>query len=319
MALASLKHKTVEVARLKLWRLLLFEFVVVLAGVLAAQFLANWYQDRKDRERAAEVRKQLVESMHDAREVGEMRALMTICLRDRLIDIRYFGEKDAPKNHPVTFQPPPTIGLGSIGLDAESRQMIRKYYGIGDLMALQQIETATIRANDVIKMEDAAWTTLTLLSKKKDNPKYDVPVEARIAMAQASRAQSLIYQQFGSLVSRTIAMGAPSHDGTISSLAEENGACASMLRYSMLDHAAAYKKGELPDGTPISDAVRGFAATYGEGLLVLRDMGWRYARRKEDIPMSLYGPMPKGWKPKSEAEIKAMEKTEGQKAPSKGK
>jgi hypothetical protein len=46
-------------------------------------------------------------------------------------------------------------------------------------------------------------------------------------------------------------------------------------------------------------------------------MGWRYARRKDDIPMSIYGPMPKGWKPKSEAEIKIMEKNEG-KAPAKG-
>ncbi len=314
MALAGLKAKSQGLVRMKLWRILLFEFVVVLAGVLAAQFLANWYQERKDRERAAEVRKQLVESMHDAREVGEMRALMAVCLRDRLIDVRYFGEKDAPANHPVTFQPLPTIGLGSIGLDAESRQIIRKYYGIGDLMGLQQIETATIRANALILAEDEAWTTLTLLAKKKDNPKYEVPVEARIALAKASRVQSQMYAQFGSLVSRTMAIAAPSHDGTISNLAEENGACASMLRYSLLDHAAAYKKGQLPDGTPISEQMREFAVSYGAGFEALRDMGWRYARRKEDIPMSIYGPMPKGWKPKTEAEIKIMEKNEG-KAP----
>jgi hypothetical protein len=314
MALAGIKAKSQGLVRMKLWRILLFEFVVVLAGVLAAQFLANWYQERKDRDRAAEVRKQLVESMHDAREVGEMRALMAVCLTDRLIDVKNYGEKDAPKNHPVTFQPPPTIGLGTIGLDAESRQMIRKYYGIGDLMALQQIETAGIRANKLIEIEDEAWTILALTHKKKDNPKYEIPVEARIAMAKASRAQGQIYQQFGPLVSRTIAMGAPSHDGTISSLSDENGACAAMLKYSLLDHAAAYKKGELPDGTPISEKVRGFAAGYGAGLVTLRDFGWRYARRKDDIPMSIYGPMPKGWTPKTEGEIKIMEKNEG-KAP----
>lgn len=317
MALASIKAKSMGMVRLKLWRLLLFEFIVVLAGVLVAQFLANWYQERKDRDRAAEVRKQLVESMHDARELGEMRALMTICLRDRLVDIRYYGEKDAPKDHPVTFTPPPSLALGSIGLDAESRQMIRKYYGIGDLMALQAIETAGIRANALILAEDEAWTTLTLLSKKKDDPKYEIPVEARIAMAKASRAQGQIYDQFGSLVSRTMAMGAPSHSDTILAKSQEGGACANMLKYSLLDHAAAYKKGVLPDGTPISEQMAAFAVSYGEGLGALRDFGWRYARRKDDIPMSIYGPMPKGWKPKTEAEIKAIEKNEG-KAPAKG-
>ncbi len=314
MALAGIKAKSQGLIRMKMWRLLVFEFVVVLAGVLAAQFLANWFEERKESARAAEVRKQLVESMHDARELGEMRALMTVCLRDRLFDIRYYGEKDAPKNHPVTFTPPPAIALGSIGLDAESRQIIRKHYGIGDLMALQAVETAGIRANALILAEDEAWTTLILLNKKKDNPKYEVPVEARIALAKASRAQGQIYDQFGALVSRTIAMGAPSHSDTILAKSQEGGACANMIRYSLLDHAAAYKKGELPDGTPINEQMLDFAVTYGEGLLVLRDMGWRYARRKDDIPLSLYGPMPNGWTPRTDDEIKAMEKTDGRNA-----
>lgn len=313
MALASIKHKSIEFARLKLWRVLLFEFIVVLAGVLAAQFLANWFADRNERARAADVRKQLVESMHEARELGEMRTLMAVCLLDRLNDIYEYGKRDAPKTHPVSFIPPPAIALGSIGLDAESRQMIRKYYGIDDLMAFQQVETAIADANSLIEKEDEAWITLSLLAKRKKNPSYEVPVEVQIAINEARRVQQRIYGHFQILISRTIMLGAPSHGGTIKTKAVEPGSCSGMLNYSLDDHAKAYAKDQLPDGTPIGKKWRDFAHQFGASFSILKDLGWLYARRKEDTPDNIYGTAPKDWKPMTDARLETMKKEAEQK------
>ncbi|HLL58322.1 MAG TPA: hypothetical protein VK391_00330, partial [Allosphingosinicella sp.] len=82
--LLLLKSRFIRLARSQTLRLLLLEFAVVLAGVLAAQVLQDWFAARAERARAGEQRAGVVAALHNSAELGDIRVRMYVCMRDRI-------------------------------------------------------------------------------------------------------------------------------------------------------------------------------------------------------------------------------------------
>jgi hypothetical protein len=68
-------------------RLFLFEFLVVVAGVLTAQALANWVADRAEQRAVSEEDKRVRYEIGRARQVARLWTAATPCLTERIEDI----------------------------------------------------------------------------------------------------------------------------------------------------------------------------------------------------------------------------------------
>lgn len=77
-------------------RLFLFEFVVVVAGVLTAQGLANWVADRAEHRAIKEEDSRVRYEIGRARQVGRIGAAATPCLTDRVETIARLASSNRP-------------------------------------------------------------------------------------------------------------------------------------------------------------------------------------------------------------------------------
>ena len=236
-------------------KLLVLEFLVVLAGVLAAQMLQGWLSDRAERNRAETQVRGIASALHNAAELAVIRQRMAVCMRDRIERVRdALASETIDQSRLEWVRVPEQNILDDPGIDI-ARELIVKVYGPDLLVRFNLIDFAWdylyIGQND----ELAAWQELALLHPA--NGPVDPALRARLkgALADAQRANRMMFEVSGMMRTQSTAMGTPIHENTIENFAGSPKLCASMAGYTLEEHAAAFEEGTLPDGTEIHPRV----------------------------------------------------------------
>ncbi len=160
-------------------RLFLFEFIVVVAGVLVAQGMAAYVQDRSDLARMEAERARLRYELSDAHAAFQELRVAIPCLEQRMSDVMR-GKEFAPK----ALRRPSLVSIDVAAPSNATIEMIARHYGTREKLSLnwifsiiQKIEpsSATIREK---------WALLTLIDPANGVPTDANRAEARVAAAQ---------------------------------------------------------------------------------------------------------------------------------------
>jgi hypothetical protein len=249
--LLLLKSRLTRLVRSQTARLLLLEFAVVLAGVLAAQVLQDWFAGRAERARAAEQRGGVVAALHNSAELGDIRVRMYVCMRDRIERARDVlkGPSDSDA-FTATVTVPEQMILDDAGWES-ARPLLTKYFGTNDAMVFSSIQFLINQMDTAQDTELAAWQLLTLLRRENGPVTPELRAELQVALAHAERANRLLYEAGQVVYSRSRALEVPTHDATLASFSKSGKLCATMVAYPPERHAAAAAKGQMADGTPL--------------------------------------------------------------------
>ena len=253
--ITALKARFKQIYRQDTARLLFFEFVVVLAGVLVAQLLQGWFEDRQERSRAQSQISGIATSLHNSAELALIRRRMNICMRDRIERVRDALAQPTPDQSDLAWvRVPEQNVMDDPGIDA-ARPLITKVYGPDQMVQFNLIEFAfdTLYAgqND----ELAAWQTLALLHPANGRVDPALRPQLQLALADAQRANRLMFEVSGIMRRQSGALQTPIHDNTIASFAQSPKLCAGVVAFTDEQHDTALEQGKLPDGTPIHPRV----------------------------------------------------------------
>lgn len=249
--LLLLKSRFIRLARSQTARLLLLEFTVVLAGVLAAQVLQDWFAGRAERARAREQRAGVVAALHNSAELGDIRGRMYVCMLDRIERARdALSQPKGSNSFAATLTVPEQMILDDAGWES-ARPLLTKYFGTNDAMVFSSIQFLIDQMDAAQDTELAAWQRLTLLRPKNGPLTPGLTAELQIALADAERANRLLYEAGGVVHTRSRALKVPIHTATLADFSKSGKLCAAMVAYPSERHAAAAANGTLADGTAL--------------------------------------------------------------------
>jgi hypothetical protein len=259
--LLLLKSRFIRFARSQTVRLLLLEFVVVLAGVLAAQVLQDWFAGRAERARAAEQRAGVVAALHNSAELGDIRVRMYACMRDKIERARdLLSEANGSDAFAAALTVPEQMILDDAGWES-ARPLLTKYFGTNDAMVFSSIQFLIDQMDAAQDTELAAWQRLTLLRPENGPVTPGLRAELQVALADAERANRLLYEAGKVVYTRSRALEVPTHDATLAGFARSGKLCAAMVAHRPERHAAAAANGRLADGTPLHPRLRATTQT----------------------------------------------------------
>jgi hypothetical protein len=259
--LLLLKSRFIRLARSQTVRLLLLEFIVVLAGVLAAQVLQDWFAGRAERARATEQRAGVVAALHNSAELGDIRVRMYVCMRDRIERARdVLSGADGGGAFVAALTVPEQMILDDAGWES-ARPLLTKYFGTGDAMVFSSIQFLIDQMDAAQDTELAAWQRLTLLRRENGPVTPRLKAELQVALADAERVNRLLYEAGQVVYTRSRALEVPTHAATLADFSKSSKLCAAMVAYPAESHAAAAAKGRLADGTPLHPRLRAMTQT----------------------------------------------------------
>ena len=236
-------------------KLLVLEFFVVLAGVLAAQVLQGWFADREERARARIMASGIGAALHNSAELALIRQRMSVCMRDRIELVRDALAAPAIDQSQLDWVRVPEQNiLDDPGFDS-ARPLLTKVFGPEPMMHFNIVAFAFDNLYAAQDDELAAWQRLALLNPANGPVDERLRAELKLALAEAQRANRLMSEVAGIMRGQTEQLGTPVHDRTMKSFASSPKLCASMVGYTPAQHAGALKRGALPDGTPIHPRV----------------------------------------------------------------
>ena len=155
--LLLLKSRLVRFAQSPTTRLLLLEFAVVLAGVLAAQLLQDWFAGRAERARATEQRAGVVAAFHNSAELGDIRMRMYVCMLDRIERARdALGGAGGSDAFAADLTVPEQMILDDAGWES-ARPLLTKYFGTNDAMIFSLMQFLIDQMDAAQDIELAAW------------------------------------------------------------------------------------------------------------------------------------------------------------------
>lgn len=251
LMLFALKSQVLHLTRSKTARLLLLEFAVVLAGVLAAQMLQDWFEGRAERARATEQRAGVIAALHNSAELGDIRVRMYACMRDRIERVRdLLSETNGSEQFAVELTVPEQMILDDTGWES-ARALLTKYFGTNDAMMFSSIQFLISQMDTAQDTELAAWQRLTLLRRENGPVSARLKAELQIALADAARANRLLYGAGQVVYGRSRALAVPTHATTLAGFSKSEKLCANMVSYAPDRHAAAAANGQLADGTSL--------------------------------------------------------------------
>lgn len=253
--LAAIKSRWSRLTRSQTVRLLFLEFIVVLAGVLIAQLLQGWFEDRAERNRAQSQINGIATSLHNSAELAVMRQRMNLCIRDRIERVRdALASPTIDQSALEWVRVPEQNIMDDPGIDA-ARPLITKVYGPEQMVRFSLIEFAFDNLYAGQSDELAAWQTLSLLNPANGRVEPGLRPQLQLALAEAQRANRLMFEVSGIMKAQSEALTTPIHENTIDGFASSPKLCASMVGYTEDQHSDALEKGALPDGTPIHPRV----------------------------------------------------------------
>jgi hypothetical protein len=254
--LLILKSRFIRLVRSQTARLLLLEFAVVLAGVLAAQVLQDWFASRAERARAAEQRSGVIAALHNSAELGDIRLRMYVCMLDRIERTRdLLSGSDGSDAFAASLSVPEQMILDDAGWES-ARPLLTKYFGTDDAMVFSSMQFLIDQMDAAQDTELAAWQRLTLLRPENGPVTPELRAQLQVALADAARANRLLYEAGRAVYGRSRLLEVPTHDATVAGFSTSSKLCAAMVAYPPERHAAAAAKGQLADGTAVHPRLR---------------------------------------------------------------
>jgi hypothetical protein len=254
--LLLLKSRFIRLARSQTARLLLLEFAVVLAGVLAAQVLQDWFQGRAERARAAEQRAGVVAALHNSVELGDIRVRTYVCMRDRVERVRdVLSGQNGSDSFADELTVPEQMILDDAGWES-ARPLLTRYFGTKETMVFSSIQFLIDQMDAAQDTELAAWQRLTLVRRENGPLTPGLRGELQVALADAQRANRVLYEAGQVVYTRGRELKVPTHDATLAAFSRSGKLCAAMVAHPPERHAAAAAKGRLADGTPLHPRLR---------------------------------------------------------------
>lgn len=232
-------------------KLLFLEFLVVLAGVLAAQLLQQWLEDRAERNRAQVQVAGIATSLHNSAELAVIRQRMSVCMLDQIERLNEaLSQPGIDQSELGWVRVPEQNIMDNPGIDA-ARPLITKVYGADMMMRFSLIEFAFDKLYEGQDRELAAWERLSVLNPASGPVSEDARLELQFALAEARQANRLMTEVSGIMRAQSEGLQAPVHENTIEAFAKSPKLCADMVGYSDEEHREALQNGELPDGTKL--------------------------------------------------------------------
>ena len=237
--------------RTRRWaRLFLFEFLVVLLGVLCAQALANWLSAQAERDRAQQAKIALdTQLAMMSREIA-MRARSSSCFHLRLDELRQ--DIAAEREPSVTIYPPFGASFSPINWQGTTPSQILKHEGRETAAAYDAVNRLLVAAAAEVEREQQAWNGFTRLTQQFGTPEARDFAAAEEAWLQAERSNHVLERMALSLAGGYETLGITMN---LEGLDEARGAddpCVAALSYTLAEHRAAKEKGELVTGEDIS-------------------------------------------------------------------
>ena len=224
-------------------RLLFLEFIVVLAGVLAAQLLQGWLADRAERDRARTQVQGIAMSLHNSAELALIRQRMTVCMMDRLERITEVLAQDEIDQSALGWVRVPEQNImDDPGIEA-ARPLITKVFGPEIMMNFSLIEFAFDKLYEGQDIELAAWDRLSILNPDNGRVGEGARGELQLALADARMANRQMLEVSGLMRQQAENLGTPFHENTINSFATSPKLCANMVAYSDDEHSEALERG----------------------------------------------------------------------------
>lgn len=249
--LVAIKHGWGKLSGSQTVRLLVLEFIVVLAGVFTAQLLQSWFADREERARAQVMAQGIGAALHNSAELAVMRQRMALCLNDRIEWVRDALAQPAIDQSSLGWVRVPEQNiLDNPGFDA-ARPLLTKVYGPEAMMQFNIVGFAFDMLYAAQDDELAAWQRLALLNPENGPVSDALRTGLQLALAEAQRANRLMSEVSGIMRAQTERLGTPIHQRTIASFAQSPKLCANMVGYTGAQHEAALKQGRLPNGTAL--------------------------------------------------------------------
>lgn len=151
--------------------LFVFEFFVVLLGVLAAQAVQEFAKEREQNRRAKQELERLSQAYVTAQQESVAWRSAIPCLRTRVEDLMRAAASGAPVR-PETIERPRMIVAGYPGTDVETAARIEAILGAKKASALLDVQTRAVNMDEFMREMRSRWEKFRLL-----DPSYG-PVSA---------------------------------------------------------------------------------------------------------------------------------------------
>ena len=227
---AIFKHRWLKSRPLYWAGLFVFEFIVVLLGVLVAQSLQERFENRREAERfettQAVINEQIVNS-----QIGILsRGLQSACIRTNLATIREAvrnreaGDFSAIAGHPP--HPPTSVSVWNGETAREARRYLApEYVQMYDYLATVGAEVTAMR-----RLEEEWWASIMLAADGGANLTDAERTEVILASYKLDHAFEGWNQSVGPMLGRLWYLGLEPHLDVIEAMHQGDGVCAEQVR-----------------------------------------------------------------------------------------
>lgn len=170
-------------------RLFVFEFFVVVLGVLAAQGVQEWVKEREQRRHTDEELERLSQSYVGAQQSGATWRAAIPCLRGRVESLMRAAATDTPVRAEA-IRRPRMISTGYPGTDVETAERIEATLGTKKASALLDTQSKSILMDESMGEMRAHWEKFRLL-----DPSYGPVSAADRSIAREAGADILMHMR----------------------------------------------------------------------------------------------------------------------------
>lgn len=231
--------------------LFVFEFFVVLLGVLAAQGLQSWFQSRQEARTATAAKATLDQNLRSIALSAEIRRRGLACYGNRL---RQF-EQAIRSRTPVTgaLTPPAEALVIDLGWSGGVPALLAEHYGseVADKYVNIALWVDSFRRAQAREQE--SWTDLSRLSERLGQPSGDDWSSAKGALIDASRDLLHISWATSHLARHANDLGIVANLDELAGARASKDSCARAVSYSLQEHEQAQRAGRLATGEPLHD------------------------------------------------------------------
>ena len=232
--------------------LFVFEFFVVLLGVLAAQGLQSWFQSRQEARTAAAARATLNQNLRSIALSAEIRRRGLACYGNRLRQAGQAIQSRTPLTDELT--PPAEALVIDLGWSGNVPALMAEHYGSDVAEKYVNIALWVDAFRRAQEREQESWTDLSRISTRLGEPS---PVDwsaAKGAIIDASRDLLHISWATGHLAGHARDLRIDADLKELGGLRSAKDACKRAVGYSLEEHQRAQQAGRLVTGEPLSDS-----------------------------------------------------------------
>ena len=226
--------------------LFVFEFFVVLLGVLAAQGLAEFLAQRRERDRAGELKAALDADVDIVTRDAIVRARTSDCFHLRLERIREDIELGRPLSENIYA--PPGSSFVPVDWNADAGTLIRKYYGEEAAGEYARLSFLADRSRELAQDEQTAWTGFTRLTGQFGPVTEEDRRASRDFWMIAERSNHQLQTFAMAIIERANALEIDPDVEQLDEFRDQEDSCIAALGYSMDEHRAAREDNRLVTG-----------------------------------------------------------------------